>query len=129
SPSSKPCTPASTRSELPPRTVPNTTLVAPSIDLDYRRSTTPTMGSAATRQCTNVARALSDDHANAAAHQPSVDVHRTTGVKLRGPEGAQRLRVTSASTSELDCGGSSTIRPRYASLRQATHNVATATIL
>jgi len=27
----------------------------------------------------------------------------TTGVKLRGPEGAQRLRATSASTSEL-CG-------------------------
>jgi hypothetical protein len=25
----------------------------------------------------------------------------TTGVKLRGPEGAQRLRATSASTSEL----------------------------
>jgi hypothetical protein len=32
----------------------------------------------------------------------SVFVCRTTGVKLRGPEGAQRPRATSASTSELD---------------------------
>src|SRR5688572_15105337 len=29
------------------------------------------------------------------------DVRLTTGVKLRGPEGAQRLRATSASTAEL----------------------------
>jgi hypothetical protein len=29
-------------------------------------------------------------------------VRRTTGVKLQGPEGAQRLRALSASTSELD---------------------------
>jgi hypothetical protein len=35
-------------------------------------------------------------------HQPLVcDVRLTTGVKLRGPEGAQRLRATSASTAEL----------------------------
>jgi hypothetical protein len=30
-----------------------------------------------------------------------IDARITTGVKLRGPEGAQRLRATSASTSEL----------------------------
>jgi hypothetical protein len=29
-------------------------------------------------------------------------VRRTTGIKLRGPEGAQRLRATSASMAELD---------------------------
>jgi hypothetical protein len=29
------------------------------------------------------------------------DVGLTTGVKLRGPEGAERLRATSASTAEL----------------------------
>jgi len=32
----------------------------------------------------------------------SVDVRLTTGVKLRGPEGAQRLRATSVSHAELD---------------------------
>jgi hypothetical protein len=31
------------------------------------------------------------------------DVSRTTGVKLRGPEGARRRRATSASTAELSC--------------------------
>jgi hypothetical protein len=34
----------------------------------------------------------------------------TTGVKLRGPEGAQRPRATSASTSELGCSRLGTCR-------------------
>jgi hypothetical protein len=38
--------------------------------------------------------------------QVRANVCITTGVKLRGPEGAQRLRATSASTAEL-CGTSS----------------------
>ncbi len=37
-------------------------------------------------------------------------VRRTTGVKLRGPEGAQRPRATPASTSELDRNSRSTLR-------------------
>jgi hypothetical protein len=44
---------------------------------------------------------------------PSRCVCLTTGVKLRGPEGAQRLRATSASTSELcrcTCAGPGSLR-------------------
>jgi hypothetical protein len=34
----------------------------------------------------------------------------TTGVQLRGPEGAQRLRATSAATSELCGSGATSVR-------------------
>jgi hypothetical protein len=52
-----------------------------------------------------------------ALHRPSL-VFLTTGVKLRGPEGAQRPRVPSASTSEL--GGS---RWQHFSLRTSTASI------
>jgi hypothetical protein len=49
-------------------------------------------------------RSKSRSHASAPLLcQDRLQVCPTTGVKLRGPEGAQRLRATSASMSELAC--------------------------
>jgi hypothetical protein len=55
-----------------------------------------------------ISRSPTEGDVSPAEHRGSVPVCPTTGIKLRGPEGAQRLRATSASMSEL--GGPGTAR-------------------
>jgi hypothetical protein len=50
--------------------------------------------------CANVLRRR---RAGMFAYLTQTDASLTTGVKLQGPEGAERLRALSASTSELAC--------------------------